>query len=213
MRKKTKVDIVYEYLINELVSLNYRAGDRMVINQIAEACSVSEIPVREALRRLESNGYVRIVPNQGAIAIGLEKGTIADIVQVKGVLEGFATRLSIDYLSANDIAHLRSINLKLKEAADAHDYTLSSALNKEFHLLIYERIPQAELAKLIRDLWEKWSVTQHIFSVSPVIMQESYQEHEKILELMEKRCYTEVEQLVREHKFKAMKSWMEAPIR
>ena len=108
MKAKSKVEIVYEYLLHELAQLNYRAGDRLIISQIAEACHVSEIPVREALRRLESNGYVRIVPNQGAVAVGLEKNTIADIVQIKGVLEGFATRLSVDYLSPNDLAQLHT---------------------------------------------------------------------------------------------------------
>lgn len=212
MKKKSKVDIVYEYLLNELACLNYRTGDRLIINQIAEACGVSEIPVREALRRLESNGYVRIMPNQGAVAVGLEKNTISDIVQIKGVLEGFATRLSVDYLSANDIAQLRQSNQKLKEASEAGDYAASSELNKEFHMSIYRRIPQKELTSMISDLWAKWAVTKKIFSVEPTIMAQSWEEHEQILNLIEQRRYAEVEQLVREHKFKAMQSWMNASV-
>ncbi len=213
MAKKSKVDLVYEYLFNELAQLNYRSGDKLVISQIAAACNVSEIPVREALRRLESNGYVRIVPNQGAVAVGLEKSTIADIVQIKGVLEGFATRLSIDYLSANDLERLHQINEELRAAVEAGNVGRVSDLNMQFHMSIYERIPQAELTSMITDLWRKWSVTKKIFSVSPSIRDQSYDEHEQILALIRSRNYAEVEQYVREHKFKAMHSWMNAPLR
>ena len=213
MAKKSKVDLVYEYLFNELAQLNYRSGDKLVISQIAAACNVSEIPVREALRRLESNGYVRIVPNQGAVAVGLEKSTIADIVQIKGVLEGFATRLSIDYLSANDLERLHQINEELRAAVEAGNVGRVSDLNMQFHMSIYERIPQAELTSMITDLWRKWSVTKKIFSVSPSIRDQSYDEHEQILALIRNRNYAEVEQYVREHKFKAMHSWMNAPLR
>lgn len=212
MKAKSKVEIVYEYLLHELAQLNYRAGDRLIISQIAEACHVSEIPVREALRRLESNGYVRIVPNQGAVAVGLEKNTIADIVQIKGVLEGFATRLSVDYLSPNDLAQLHIINEHLLEASKAHNYELSSELNKEFHTSMYRHIPQKELTNMISDLWQKWSVTKKIFMDAPSIMEQSYSEHEQILKLIAERRYAEVEQFVREHKFKAMQSWLNMSI-
>lgn len=213
MKKSSKVDIVYEYLLNEMASLNYRAGDRLIINQVAEVCGVSEIPVREALRRLESNGYVRIVPNQGAVAVGLDKNTIADIVQMKGVLEGFATRLSVDYLSANDLVQLHGINEQLRLAAQAKNFVACAELNKEFHVSIYAHIPQRELTNTIVNLWAKWSVTKNIFSVSPAILERSYDEHEHILQLIKARSYVEVEQYVREHKFKAMDSWIGASIR
>lgn len=207
MKKKSKVDLVYEYLLNEMACLNYRTGDRLIINQIAEACSVSEIPVREALRRLESNGYVRIAPNQGAVAVGLEKNTIADIVQIKGVLEGFATRLSIDYLSINDLKNLHLINEKFKAASKTKDYALISELNKEFHMSIYQHIPQKELTTLITDLWEKWAITKKIFSVEPHILDTSYDDHEYILQLISTRSYEEAEQFVRQHKFKSISTW------
>ncbi len=205
--RTTKVDQVYEYLLQEMVNLNYRAGDRIIINQIAKACGVSEIPVREALRRLESDGYVRIVPNQGAVALGLDKEMLIDMVQVKGVLEGFATRLSVDYLSRNDLAQLRQINLKLQEAAKEGDHKAFSELNQKFHMTIYAPIPRKGLTTMISDLWDKYQVTKRIFSVAPNMMEQSYHEHERILELIEQREYNEVERYVREHKFKAMASW------
>ena len=56
-------------------------------------------------------------------------------------------------------------------------------------------------------------ITKSIFSVEPGIMAQSYEEHEQILKLIEERRYAEIEQAVREHKFKAMNSWLSAPLR
>lgn len=210
MEKKSKVDIAYEHILLELLNLNYRAGDRLIINRIAEECGISDIPVREALRRLQSNGYVQIVPNYGAIAVGLDKDAIVNFVQIKGVLEAFATRLSVDYLSVNDIARLRDINEAMRVACELGNFLEFSELNKEFHMSIYRRIPQKELLNIISDLWSKWSMTKDVFSIAPGITTKSYQEHERILLLIEQRRYADVEQYVRKHKFKAMRSWMHA---
>lgn len=201
--RKSKVDIVYEYLLSEMAQLHYQAGDRLIISQIAKECSVSEIPVREALRRLESDGYVRINVNQGAVAVGIDKNSINNIFQIKGVLEGYATRLGIDYLSVNDIRNLRAINREMWEAANKKEYSLYSQLNIKFHLYIYEKLPHKELTSLIMDLWKKWSITKTVFSVVPSRMELSYNEHEHIIQLIEGHRYAEVEEYVRQHKFHA----------
>lgn len=119
----------------------------------------------------------------------------------------------MDYLSANDLCQLRAINEKLREASQAGHYSESSELNMQFHMSIYRHIPQKELTNMISDLWAKWSVTKSIFLVEPGIMTQSYEEHEQILKLIEERRYAEIEQFVREHKFKSMNSWLNAPLR
>jgi len=202
-QQKSKVSIVYEHLLKEMINRNYKSGDRIVISKVAKTCNVSDIPVREALRRLESDGYIKINANQGAVAIGIDKSSLIDIFQVKGILEGYATRLSIDYLSPNDIRELRSLNEKLRIAAENGDYDLYSHLNMEFHLQLYSKTPRRELINLIMDLWKKWSITKSVFSIAPSRMELSYQEHENIIRLIEAREYEKVELYVREHKFHA----------
>ena len=56
---KSKVDIIYDLLMTDIAKGVYRQDDRLVISQIARQNNVSDIPVREALRRLESEGYVK----------------------------------------------------------------------------------------------------------------------------------------------------------
>lgn len=209
MARPTKVDLVYNHLLNEIAATHYQSGDKLVISKIAKECGVSDIPVREALQRLQSNGYVHIVPNQGSMVVGINKATIVNIIQIKGVLEGFATRLSVNYLSMHDLQVLRDINAELQKATEEGNFPLASELNQKFHMTIYEHLPQEELLSMIDDLWKKWSFTKNIFSVSETVRNQSCEEHEQILKLISLRAYDEVEQTVRKHKLKAIASWLE----
>src|SRR5690554_5998765 len=118
---KSKVDIIYDVLIDGITNGTYKQGDRLVISKIAKQNSISEIPVREAIRRLESMGYAKIHANQGAVISGFDSRKIVEVFQIKGVLEGYAARLSIDYLSPKDFDELRDKNNQMKEAFELND--------------------------------------------------------------------------------------------
>ena len=72
-KRGNKVEQVYAYLLNEIVKGHYTNNDHIVINEVAAACGVSDTPVREALRRLESDSYVKITANQGAVVVGFSR--------------------------------------------------------------------------------------------------------------------------------------------
>lgn len=202
-RYKSKVDLIYELLIENIGENVYSQGDRLIISKIARQNNVSEIPVREALRRLESEGYIEIKANQGAIVSGFNKERLVSIFQIKGVLEGYATRISIDYQTPNSIKKLRYKNELLKKAVNEKNMIDSSDLNMQFHLAIYECIPQKELYYLICELWKKWSITKSVFNLVPKRVGISIQEHEEIIRLIEQKEYDKVEWYVRTHKFGA----------
>lgn len=207
MATTSKVDLAYQYILNEIASKQIVSGDRIIISKIADICKVSEIPVREALRNLQRDGYVDITPNQGAVVVGISEEAVSTIIQAKGVLEGFATRLSIDYISPHDLEEFHKINLAIKDAIQKNDSALVSELNQKFHMAIYGKLPQKELVSMISALWNKWSFTKRIFSFSPEVRNHVFEEHEIILQLISERKYEETEQFVREHKFKTAEHW------
>lgn len=200
---KSKVDLIYDLLIEKIEKGGYKQGDRLVISKIAKQCNVSDIPVREALRRLESEGYIKTKANQGAIISGFNKDRLISIFQIKGVLEGYATRISIDYQTPNSIKKMHIKNEQIRKAFEENDIKRYSQLNIQFHLGIYECIPQKELYNMICDLWKKWGITKSVFAVVPKRVEDSIREHEEIIRLIEEKQYDEVEQYVRYHKFRA----------
>lgn len=200
---KTKVDLVYEMLMEKISHGDYQDGERLVISQISKENKVSDIPVREAIRRLESEGYVSVIANQGAVIRSFSQERITEIFQIKAVLEGYAARLSIDYLTQSDIDDLCSLNDKLRKALQAKEEQEYSKLNMEFHLRMYRDMPYRELYNMIQELWKKYSITKTVFSITPSRMQQSIDEHEQIIDLIVHKEHDELERLMRIHKMKA----------
>ena len=207
---KSKVDLAYDYLIEKINMGEYSQGDRLVISQISKQLSISDIPVREALRRMESDGYIKILANQGAVVFGLSKTRLINIYQIRGVLEGYASRLAVDCLTPKQIRQLYVNIEKTHEAYEKKNYKKVSQLNYEFHMSMYENIPNHELYNIIFELWQKWSITKKVFSVAPQRIPASMEEHKKILELIETKKHDEVEQFVRTHKLAAGAMYQEA---
>ena len=75
---------------------------------------------------------------------------------------------------------------------------------------MYETIPNDELCMMIRELWEKWGMTKNVFSIAPHRTPASMEEHTKILKMIEKKEYDDVEQFVRRHKLAAGTIYREA---
>lgn len=202
----TRVDIVYNYLLEEILRGKYSEGNRILISEVAQACDVSNTPVREALRRLESDGYVKIMANQGAVSLGFPRAYILETFEVKGVLEGYAARISIDYLSENDFRNMESINERMIQAARSGNKDESSRLNIEFHMYMYKKCPYPVLLGMIDELWRKWSITKNVFPVVAERSEETYQEHKEIIRLARSRSYDALEQFIRSHKANSIAS-------
>ena len=198
---KSKVDLVYENLLSGIENGVYEPGKRLVISQLAKDNESSEIPVREAIRRLESEGYVEIQANKGHYVKAFDPEKAITIFQIKGVLEGYASRLAIDYLTEADLDGLRELNTQMQACEEAgQNY---SDLNQKFHLAIYQRLPQRELYDMICELWKKWGITRSVFSMAPSMIPGSIKDHEHIIQLLSEKDYDGVEQCVRAHKEKA----------
>ncbi len=194
---------MYEQLLRDITNGVYKCGDRLVIRQIAQQNSISEIPVREAIRRLESEGYVTIHANQGAMVNIITDADVMEIFQLKGLLEGYAARLAIDYLTEADYQKLREINQQLALEKEANHFDRCAELNMQFHLYMYSVLPQKRLTDMIEELWKKWQITKTVFTHSPDRSTRTVHDHEAILRLMEQKRYDETEMSVRSHKFRA----------
>lgn len=208
IRYKTKVDIIYEKILEDIENGHYSPGEHLVISQLSKENNVSDIPVREAIRRLESEGYVSVIANQGPMVFDFTPSVISEIFQLKAVLEGFACRLAVDVLNEDDYAHLRELNEKMLQAATSEKTSESAAYNKKFHMYIYNRLEQKMLCNMIEELWRKYHITQRVFHVA-THSEISYKEHETMLRLMESKQYTAVEEFVRKHKVNAGRQLLE----
>ena len=202
----TKNVAVYEALRKDIIEGRLKPGQKIIMSEVAKEFGLSDIPVREAIRRLESEGYVHFTPHVGAIVSELDGDKIIELYLIRTELESLATRLAVPHVTSRDIDFLIKKNQEMELAIQAEKLEKLGALNKEFHLRIYRAAPYPTLTQLIEDLWEKMERTQCVFSFVPERAVESVEEHKKIIEALTAKDTKLAEQLVKNQKSFTMRA-------
>ena len=197
MHYKSKVEILYEKILDDIVNEHYKQGDRIVISKLAKDNKVSDIPVREALRRIESEGLVEIVANHGAVVTKFNNDDIAQFYLINSLLGGYATRLSSDYLSEMDFEELIRINEEMKKAIDSDEYDRFLLLDESFHLRIFVAVPFPMIFKSINKTWMRRMEKQ--VRIPNDQQTKIYEEHKRIISLSTEKQYDELEKITRAH--------------
>lgn len=202
-KQGSKQERAYGVLRSRIVDGTYGPGHRLVIDALARELRVSPMPVREAIRRLEAEGWIMYVPNQGAQVAPVDVASWTDAMTALAVLEGYATALSAPLLGARDIAVLRSINEAMRAAIEGLDMLNVSKRNQAFHGAIYARCPNRYLRQSMETIQERLStlVRSTVFMYVPMRGLISVDEHEHLLVLVERGADAAViEAHARDHK-------------
>jgi DNA-binding GntR family transcriptional regulator len=151
-----------------------------------ETMGVSRTPIREALGRLASEGFLERLPHRGFRVPEESVANLLELYPIVASLELLAGRLAFDRFSAEDVARLRDINARLAEARDRGDVRAMLDLNTAFHRLITERGGNRRLALLLDDLRSQLSRLEHWYYSGRDRTQRSIQEHEEIIAAVER---------------------------
>nr|WP_255426419.1 GntR family transcriptional regulator [Pseudonocardia sp. C8] len=111
-------------------------GERVLEREVCEGLMVSRVPVREAIRLLEADGYLRVVPNRGVVVNELTPDEIEQIFDVREALETLAARLAARHSDQGDIENMTLLLVECRQAIDAGDLALVGRLNAEFHFAL-----------------------------------------------------------------------------
>lgn len=193
---------VYDALKEAIISMDiYSEAEppKLDERQLAVQLGVSRTPVREALIRLEQEGFVRTMPRRGAYVERKTKREIIEMIQVWAVVEGLAARLIIERATDKEIASLRKMfatfeNGQLRAHIDEY-----SEANVAFHQKLIS-MSQSELIMNITN-----NLFLHVRSIRRRTIAErdrverSIVDHMRIIEALEKRNTSEAERLVRNH--------------
>jgi len=148
----SNVEHVLNYLRDGIIDGTFAPCSKLLPKQIAESCGTSFIPVREAMRVLESEGFVSFVHNRGAWVTSLSMADLHDVYTIRIELECEAVRRA-EPLTSADVAHLDDLLVRLTAAHERSDNDAQLALNRELHFFVYERANSPRRLKLIEELW------------------------------------------------------------
>lgn len=129
----------------------YPPGTRIRQEDVAAEFGASRVPVREAIRQLEYEGLVTVVPNSGAWVSTLTLAECEEVYQMRERLEPLLLRYSAPGLTPADLDHLASLAQRISDAGGDTEEFLQ--LDREFHLASYAAAHTSQLEPLIRKLW------------------------------------------------------------
>ncbi|GGX06120.1 transcriptional regulator [Streptomyces malachitofuscus] len=190
-------DRVYEALLELITTRALRPGQHLVESELAGHLGVSRQPVREALQRLNTEGWVDLRPAQGAFVHEPTEEEADQLLTVRTLLEAEAARLAASNAGRAGIEALEEILARGLEAVDADDVDAAVVLNARFHAKVMELAGNAVLAELAAqvDRRVRWYYT-------PVARQrgaQSWVEHRELIAAIKARDEQLATRLMREH--------------
>lgn len=175
-------DVVFENLRTAILDGNLKAGQRLMEVQLAEQLGVSRTPIREAIRKLELEGLVVMLPRKGAYVANMSFKDLIDVLEIRASLEGLAASLASERRRDEDIVELERVAKEFEKSV--RETNIDDVLKKdvEFHEKIFIMANNKKLYQLITSLWEQ----VHRFRVTYVSNYEAslslVDEHNRILE-------------------------------
>jgi DNA-binding GntR family transcriptional regulator len=143
-KPQTRSDQAYAYLIEELRAGRGRPGETISTYALAEELSMSRSPIIEALKRLESEGLVEIVPQVGCRVVRPSAATLHELHALLAVLDGLAAEHAAKRATARQLRELRALDARMVAAASAADRRRFEDLDEDFHLHVIDaaRLPR-----------------------------------------------------------------------
>lgn len=173
---------------------DFEPGERLVQEELANLLGVSRMPVREALRKLEGEGLIKLVPHRGAIVKSLTVEDVEEIYALRSNLEKIAIGKSIGKMKPEDINKLERLVSEMKKASDAQEFVET---NIEFHRMLMKYCTWNRLLSVIETLWNGFpQQTPHMLKGQ---MELSNKEHDAILQAVKEKDAYKAAELVSDH--------------
>lgn len=206
----SKSQLAYRHIKERIVNHDYTPGYRLVLNTIATDLDMSVVPVREAIRQLEAEQLVTFERHVGAHVSMFDDTGYRHSMAVLGLLEGAATALAARSLTAEDLTAARQLNQRMIDTLDHFDPRVFTALNQQFHGVLFNRCANPRLTELVNAEWARLGhLRDSTFSFVPGRAHESVREHEQILRLIEERAsLAEIEDAARGHRSATLEAYL-----
>jgi DNA-binding GntR family transcriptional regulator len=147
----SKTDMVAALIREQIITGELAAGEQLRQRDLAQRFQVSQTPVREAMRRLESEGLVIGDTHRGFTVVEPDDGPVEENFQIRAALESLGASLAARKIDAAGLARLKELNDQMRALDDSDPRY--AGLNREFHFTVYEYARSPLLLSLMRLLW------------------------------------------------------------
>jgi DNA-binding GntR family transcriptional regulator len=176
----TVTEFVTQRIRDRILAGEYAPGAKLDQHALVKEFGASLIPVRESLRQLDAQGFIRLYPHRGAYVAELSIAELKEIYFVREVLEESATQLAVPGLGKDDKASLKQLAAHMEAATAKRDYATLLQLNRDFHFGIYQACGNELLLDMIQGLWDRSSRYRHLYTYLPDRAPRALAEHKTI---------------------------------
>ena len=200
---------VIEKLRDDIINNRFETGSRITIKEISERYGVSPMPVREAFRTLEGEHFLEINPYKGATVLRIDEQFVRDVYGILRALECLLYETALDEIDEEIIQKLRCINEQIRVIAElpygAAEYV---DLNTRFHNTIMEHSKNQKALEMYTHYHEIISTIRKKYTPVPERIRIGIEQHEKLIDALEKKDALLVKMAVDEHIKSALENFM-----
>jgi DNA-binding GntR family transcriptional regulator len=190
---------VYRALKTEIIKGSLKPGTKLSEGKIAEQMGVSRTPVREVLKQLAAEGFVKMNPNQAVAVSNASVEDVKEVLQIRGVLEGLAARLATKTINEEEIKELEKYQKRMEQYTNKDDVLAFSEMDAEFHELILNICGNNRLIRIRKNLSDQ-AHRYRIRSLSvPGRLKYSLKEHQEIVKALKRKDAEQADRLSQKH--------------
>src|SRR5579871_4506535 len=153
IQRVTVVDNVTVRLRRALLEGEIKPGERIRVTELEKTFGVSHIPIREAVRRLEAEGLIIALPQRAAVAASVDIDDLTGLYDLRRIMECEVIRRSVDEMTDEQIAGVRTALVRLEAVAQDHDSPRFWKLHGEFHWALLEPGANAWIRRVVEQTW------------------------------------------------------------
>ena len=203
---KTAHQEVVESISKIIQKGELQRGEKINEMKLCDLLGVSRTPIREALRTLNTQGLIDLVPHKGAFVSQFNAEEISDMFDVMSVLEGMCARLATPKMSDADFEKIEALHQNLEDHYFAKDHKEYLETNHEYHSFIQEIAGNKTLNEVVNGIRQKILLYRHKQLYEPKRFDHSIQEHRDLMEAFRKRDEKKAEKLMQRHLVKQGKA-------
>lgn len=192
-------EIVFESIRGAIISGVLKPGERLMEVQLAEKLGVSRTPIREAIRKLELEGLVIMMPRKGAYVADLSIKDITDVLEIRASLEGLASGLAALRITDEEIEELEMTAVQFNQAIEEGNFDAIVQKDIEFHDRIFKATRNEKLLQINNNLREQVQRFRIMYINKSNKSKDLAKEHYEIAEAISNRSIDLAEKLAKTH--------------
>jgi DNA-binding GntR family transcriptional regulator len=191
--------LAYTQIKGRIIDLTYQPAERLSETKLAEEFGLGRSPIRTALSRLESEGWVEISPQSGTFVCSPSEKEIQELTVLRALLEAYCAGQAAARISDKEIELLKLKFAAARPHVHAGDVDLALQLDEEVHALMYRLGGNELIANTLSGLRDKVQWIRRACADSVLRIEESFEEMAAVVEALSRRDAVMVQHLIRQH--------------